>query len=405
MQRRIRAAVLLLAMGWASAAAAADPKVEAKERFDHALTLVDQGAFAEAIAEFQRAYELMPHYTVLYNLGQAYVGLGRPVEAVDALTRYLGQGGSEIPSARRAEVEAEIRRQQARIAVVTLQVEPAGATVTLDDREVGHSPLPDPLRVGVGNHQVAARLEGYQRAERRFSVAGEERAIVSLKLEPESAPVPGPGWLRVDCAVRDVQVKLDGATLGATPLEQPVSVAIGTHQLAFQRTDHPAVVRTVTVPVGAELKVDCGMVALPPPAPPAPEPARGHEPSGSPRRTWAWALGGTGLGLAVGATALHFWNDGRYSSWRQEHDRLDSAAQSSATSIRSSDLDRRQAENDELKRSIQSTDRTVVGLAITGGALLATGTVFYVTSRGPKSYRVGAMALPGAAWAHAELGF
>jgi hypothetical protein len=52
---------------------------------------------------------------VLYNIGQVFVTLAKPVEAVDAYERYLADGGEKIPAARRADVEKEIARQKARI--------------------------------------------------------------------------------------------------------------------------------------------------------------------------------------------------------------------------------------------------------------------------------------------------
>ncbi len=71
------------------AAAENDAKVEAGQHFDRGLTLAKQKAYVEAIDEFNRAYQLSPHFTVMYNLGQAYLALEQPVYAVDALRRYL----------------------------------------------------------------------------------------------------------------------------------------------------------------------------------------------------------------------------------------------------------------------------------------------------------------------------
>ena len=45
-------------------------KAEARKHFDHGLALAKQGVYAEAVVEFNRAYELSPHFAVLYNLGQ-----------------------------------------------------------------------------------------------------------------------------------------------------------------------------------------------------------------------------------------------------------------------------------------------------------------------------------------------
>ncbi len=176
--------------------ARADANAEARQHFDRALSLVDDGQMAEALIEFQRCYELKPQFQVLYNIGQAYIALARPVEAHDTLVRYLREGGAAIAKARRADVEKEITRQKARIATLTLNVQPAGAAVRVDNQALGTAPLSEVVRVGVGTHTVAASLDGFTAAEASVTVAGEDNRIIDLSLQqvaPTAEPViPAP---------------------------------------------------------------------------------------------------------------------------------------------------------------------------------------------------------------------
>ena len=87
-------------------------KTEARAHFDRGVQLGHAGEYRQAAAEFQRAYQLAPHYAVLYNLAQVQIGLAQPVEAVDTLQRYLTEGGSNVPADRRAEVQATIKQEQ-----------------------------------------------------------------------------------------------------------------------------------------------------------------------------------------------------------------------------------------------------------------------------------------------------
>lgn len=103
--RRLPIALSLAALLAGSGVARAEPpsdsaKTEAATHFARALGLVDKRRLQEAVVEFQRAYALRPHYSVLYNIAVAYIGLGKPVEAVDALERTLTEGSSEISPAR-----------------------------------------------------------------------------------------------------------------------------------------------------------------------------------------------------------------------------------------------------------------------------------------------------------------
>ena len=181
-------AVSLLSM---TSAAHADAKQDAREHYDRALELTDDGQYAEAIVEFNRCYALKPHYAVLYNIAQAYIALARPVEAVDTLKRYLEEGGKGIKDERRKAVQREILRQTVRIATLELQIMPQGATVVIDGRDYGRAPLTSPVRLGLGTHSVAVALEGYTSSETTLDLAGEDHRTIeiSLKQLPSSQPI------------------------------------------------------------------------------------------------------------------------------------------------------------------------------------------------------------------------
>jgi hypothetical protein len=242
----------------------ADPRAEAREHFDRAMALVDRGALQQAIVEFQRAYDSMPHYTVLYNLGQAYVALGRPVEAVDALTRYLEEGAERVTKARRAEVEDELLRQKAKIGEVTLSVEPSGARLSVDGKDVGEAPLAGPVRLAAGSHRIEASLPGYEPATSQVRVVGQGRATVELVLRPVSAAAEAKGQFRVDCPVPDVSVSVDGDLVGRTPLAAPHSMVAGTHRIAFTRPGYVPREQTAVLEPRGTTSVDCGVTRVVP---------------------------------------------------------------------------------------------------------------------------------------------
>src|SRR5271167_5022655 len=74
-------------------AASQAQRTEAAERFDRGLRLFNRGDTAGALAEFRRAYSLIPNVLVLYNIGLVYAQMGRPVEATDALEKVLASPG------------------------------------------------------------------------------------------------------------------------------------------------------------------------------------------------------------------------------------------------------------------------------------------------------------------------
>ena len=189
-----QAAFLVVVLGalMAPQAARAGEKEEARKHYDRALELADDGQLEGATVEFQRSYDLTHHFAVLYNIGQVFVSLARPVEAVDAYQRYLADGGRKIPPSRRAEVEEEIVRQKARIATLEIRGLPGGAAVRLDGKDIGKAPIAAPLRVGVGTHTIAASAEGCDPAETEVTVAGEDHRVVELVLVKRGVETPPP---------------------------------------------------------------------------------------------------------------------------------------------------------------------------------------------------------------------
>ncbi len=100
------AAALLLV---AAAAGADEPPPEARAHYQTAVERFATGAYAEARAEFQRAYQVFPSPSLLFDLGQAARLAGDASSALDYYRRYL----AERPAApNRADVErliAEVR--------------------------------------------------------------------------------------------------------------------------------------------------------------------------------------------------------------------------------------------------------------------------------------------------------
>jgi hypothetical protein len=170
-----------------SPARADTQKQGAAEHFDRALSYVDQRDFALAIAEFERAYELGKHFSVLYNLGLAYAAVGRYRDARETLTSYLLEGGSMLSEDRRRDVLALIDgygKNVVRLRIVTM---PVAAEVLIDA-----APAKDPgsVEVDPGRHVLTARAEGYSEASTVLeTIAGEER-VVTIALHPATPARP-----------------------------------------------------------------------------------------------------------------------------------------------------------------------------------------------------------------------
>ena len=106
---------LLLGLTLSARGAGADEgaaRAAARQHFERGVLLAKQHAYADALSEFERAYAAVPHFSVLYNVGQAQMALGRSAEAVATLQRYLDEAGPSIDAKRRAEVEQVLARER-----------------------------------------------------------------------------------------------------------------------------------------------------------------------------------------------------------------------------------------------------------------------------------------------------
>jgi hypothetical protein len=151
----------LFLLGTRGAPAFADetPADRAKAEFARGVELADQGDYQAALQAFAEAYTASPNFAVLYNIGQAQVALGRPQEAAATLQRYLREGQDGVPPERRQQVQDQIKLLQSFLVEIDLATDPAGATISIDNREVGRTPMPEPVRLTAGTHKITAKLD------------------------------------------------------------------------------------------------------------------------------------------------------------------------------------------------------------------------------------------------------
>jgi hypothetical protein len=247
---------------WASAPGSAQTspvpdeaaRAEARERFARALELYEEGLLEQSLEEFRRAYEIAPALQVLYNLGQVYAALGRAVEAVDTLERYLAEGGASIPADRRAEVEAELRRQRPRIASVWVRVETppdveAPRIDVLVDGTSRGAPGTEPLRVTSGSVLLEVRAPGFEPFDVTLRLAGGVTETVTAVLRPIAVAT---GLVRVISGTAGATVFLDDREVGTTPLAEPLAVSPGAHVVELRLAGFAPIRRELGIGAGEQ---------------------------------------------------------------------------------------------------------------------------------------------------------
>jgi hypothetical protein len=161
----------------------ASTKAEIRRHTEAAAQLLTNKAFGEAIAELNQAYDLGHDYTLLFEIGQAYMAIDQPVFAAKTLKKYLSEGGKRVPTAQRKQVEADIAKQEGQIATVYIHATVEGALVKVDGVDVGKTPLPNKLELPAGSHLLSAAALGCRPWEQRATLPGGEQRDIEIQFE------------------------------------------------------------------------------------------------------------------------------------------------------------------------------------------------------------------------------
>jgi hypothetical protein len=180
------AACLWAACLWAASSAAAqevppDPPAEtspedpdanrrAHEHFDAGMRAYDEHDYRAAIEQFSLASSLVPSADLWFNIARAYEQLSEYDAAIEHYQRYLRD---RVDPPDRADVEAHIedlRReaeaarlaasQRATTGTLRIQGNIDGASVALDGRAIGRTPIASAITLAPGPHRVQVTHAG-----------------------------------------------------------------------------------------------------------------------------------------------------------------------------------------------------------------------------------------------------
>ncbi len=190
---------------------------EARAYFEKGLALFAKEAWDAALAEFVRSRSIYPTRAATENAAYCLRRLRRLDEALEMFEDMLEF--SNLPEAKRRAAEAAVAELQGQIGTLRIEGAEPGASIVVDGRYRGTSPLAGPLRVGAGSHEIHAFKEGTDPAGTVVEVKGKEAAVVRLRSQATG------GRLKVvEQHQRVLSVVVDGSVVGRTPWEGPLPV-------------------------------------------------------------------------------------------------------------------------------------------------------------------------------------
>ena len=230
MRVRVRAAagclgaVLLLVAPLAHAQP--DLREQARRHFAQGVALFDSGDHEGALSEFEEAQRLRPHPRILRNIAASHEALQHYLEAIATLELFVAD--PQTTAAERRQGEAHLRSLRGLLGGLELSVQPDGAAVLVDDRQVGTSPLAEPVSVAAGQVHVLVRREGYRSQERDVRVVAGGVVRETFTLQQLTAR------LHLDSNAEDARASVGDRA--PQPLPASLELLPGTHSV---RTEAP----------------------------------------------------------------------------------------------------------------------------------------------------------------------
>lgn len=230
--------------------AARDEFADAKRRGDDALV---SGRPKEALAAYDEAYALRAEPALLYNLGRSHQALGDYPAALTALERFQTTASAPV-RARVPGLEILLAEVRKRVATLVVSSDVPGATVRLEGRVLGTTPLPGPVRVNAG---APARLTlektGYFTVERTVPREGGAIAAFAVKLTfKQSAAI-----VTVRSPNAGALVAVDGKAEGSVPSE--VTMTPGDHRLELTLQGHRPTRTSIFVAAGEHKELELAL--------------------------------------------------------------------------------------------------------------------------------------------------
>jgi tetratricopeptide (TPR) repeat protein len=170
----------------------------AKEKFEQGVAAYKEQRFADAVKLFLEADAIAPSAPLSFNVARAFEKLE---DTSGALRWYRDFLRRSPQAANAAEVRAKVAALAAALAQRGLQQlsvlsDPDGATVLVDDQNVGVTPVTRDLPPG--KHRLVVRLTGYKDHTSDVVLEAQTPQDVSLRLElaPQAPPAGAAAALR-----------------------------------------------------------------------------------------------------------------------------------------------------------------------------------------------------------------
>jgi tetratricopeptide (TPR) repeat protein len=221
-----------------AAAAASDPTRDAaRAKLVDGVAALKRGDHRAALARFEEAYALVPSPKIHYDFGLAYVGLGRPADALAAFERFLAEA-LDAPADKRAKAASLVSTLRAEVAEKTAR--DGGPAVVAMPESSGAPPPTAPGSGGAPPPQpravvAAPQTEVAAAPATPDGTALRSRRITGLALMGGGAGVLAAGLVFGVLAQREGDSLTSDSQMGADDTPTPFDPSKESRGIAYER--------------------------------------------------------------------------------------------------------------------------------------------------------------------------
>jgi len=148
----------------------------ARERFQEGVKYYDAKQYTRARASFLQAYALKKHPAVLLNLAQSELRSGYEADAAKHFSQYLREA-KEASAAERQEANKGLSAAKSSVAELAVTVDVDNAELYVDGNLEGRTPLPGPIYLKPGSHNLEARKDSQTATSAVTAIAGQSGSV------------------------------------------------------------------------------------------------------------------------------------------------------------------------------------------------------------------------------------
>ncbi|HTJ44876.1 MAG TPA: PEGA domain-containing protein [Kofleriaceae bacterium] len=160
--------------------------LEKKGKHDQALEM-----YQRALAAYEKAYDLVANAQIYFAIAGAEEKLGHWLDAANHYKKMLAEAADMKPALKDAATQ-RLEAAKAYLGQITLTVTPDGTHVSVEGKDIGTSPLTEPLILEPGEYTLGFTHDGYTPTEQKIKLEAGSESERTFTLQPIPVVVEKP---------------------------------------------------------------------------------------------------------------------------------------------------------------------------------------------------------------------